>query len=162
MAILTNSGRVAMAESIKSRAIHLAWGSGSTGWDTTPVPESTDDAALVAEVGRRLATSVRFCVPDPAGEIVVPTGRFREVAEGEKSRHLYMRFNFDFTDAPTAEIREVAVFVGTVTDSGLPPGQMYFEPADVIDPGVLLVIERTPKFDRSPSVRQSFEFVVTF
>lgn len=160
MAILTNSGRTAAAESVKQRPIYLAWGSGSAAWDTVPVPESVDDVALVAEIGRRLSTSTRFCVPDADGEIVVPTGRFRETIES--SRHIYIRFNFDFTDAPTSSIREVAVFVGGSTDPALPPGQMYFEPADIVDAGTLLVIERTPKFDRSPSVRQSFEFVVTF
>lgn len=160
MAILTNSGRVVMAESVKARPIHLAWGSGNASWDTTPVPETTGETALVNEIGRRLATSVRYCEPDEMGEIVVPTGRFREVLT--PTRHLFMKFNFDFADAPTASIREVAVFVGTATNSALPPGQMYFEPGDVTDDGTLLVIERTPKFDRSPSVRQSFEFVVTF
>lgn len=159
MAILTNSGRIAMAESVKARPIHLAWGSGDAAWDVTPVPEGVDNVALVAEVGRRIATSVRYCVPDVAGEIVVPTGRFRETVE--KQRHLYMKFNFDFTDAETATIRELAVFVGTTTDPDLPSGQMYFEPADIVDPGVLLVIERITKFTRSPSVRQAFEFVVT-
>lgn len=160
MAILTNSGRVAMAESVKARPIHLAWGSGSAAWDTTPVPESTNDSALVAEVGRRLITVSRYCTPDVDGEIIVPTGRFTESVT--PTRHLYLKFNFDFTDAPTATIREVAVFIGTVTNPALPGGQMYFVPADIVSPGTLLVIERTPKFDRSPSVRQAFEFVVTF
>lgn len=160
MAILTNSGRVAMAKAIKAQPVHLAWGSGNAAWDTTPVAPSTNETALVAEVGRRLATSVRYCTPDEAGEIIVPTGRFTESAT--PTRHLYMKFNFDFMDAPTASIREVAVFSGTATNGALPPGQTYFSPADVTDPGTLLVIERVPKFDRSPSVRPAFEFVVTF
>lgn len=159
MAILTNSGRVAAAESIKARPIHMAWGSGDAGWDVTPVPVSTTDTALVQEIGRRLATAVKYCVADPAGEIIVPTGRFREVAT--RTNNLFCKFNFDFTDAENATIREVAVIVGTTTKPALPPGQMYFEPADLIDPGLLLVVERLPKFDRSVSVRQSFEFVIT-
>lgn len=142
------------------RPIHLGWGSGDPAWDTTPVPESISDSALVNEVGRRRVSVVRFCEPDANGEIVVPTGRFKE--SETPTKHLYMRFNFDFFDAPTASIREVAVFIGTETDPELPPGQMYFEPADIVDTGTLLVIERTDKFDRSASVRQSFEFVVTF
>lgn len=40
MAILTNSGRIAMTISVKTQPIHLAWGSGSAAWDTAPVPES--------------------------------------------------------------------------------------------------------------------------
>lgn len=160
MAILTNSGRVAMAEAIVARPIHLAWGSGDPDWDTTPVPATISETALVDEVGRRLVSQTRYCTPDPDGEIVVPTGRFTESLTPTK--HLYMRFNFDFFDAPTATIREVAVFVGSETDPELPGGQMYFEPADIVSPGTLLVIERTAKFVRSSSVRQSFEFVVTF
>lgn len=160
MAILTNSGRIAMAESIMARPLHLAWGSGDPNWDATPVPVQVTDSDLVDEVGRRLVSQVRYCEPDANGEIIVPTGRFREVPH--PTRHLYMRFNFDFFDAPTATIREVAVFVGTKTDPSLPPGQAYFEPSQVKEPGTLLVIERTPKFERSASVRQSFEFVVTF
>lgn len=160
MAILTNSGRIAMAMSVKSQPIHMAWGSGDAAWDTTPTPESIDSTALLNEIGRRAATYVQYCVPDEAGEIIVPTGRFRESLA--PSKHLYMRFAFDFTDAPSSVIRELAVFVGTLVAGGLPPGQMYFEPAQVTNPGTLLVIEHIEKFQRSASVRQTFEFVVTF
>jgi len=140
--------------------IHLAWGFGDPDWDVSPVPESIDDYTLVAEIGRRVTSQVRFCTPDPDGEIVVPTGRFRESIDPQ--RHIFLRFNFDFFDAPDATIREVGVFVGTQTQEDLPPGQTYFEPGDITDPGILLVIERVPRFDRSASVRQSFEFVITF
>ena len=143
-----------------ARPIHLAWGGGDPAWDTDPVPETINDALLVDEIGRRLVSTARYCSPDESGEIIVPTGRFTE--SSVPTRHIYLRFNFDFYDAPAATIREVAVFVGTQTDADLPPGQMYFEPGSVIDPGTLLVIERTQKFDRSPSMRQSFEFVITF
>lgn len=160
MAILTNSGRVAMAQSVKAQPIHLAWGSGSAAWDTTPVPESITATALLAEIGRRAATYVQYCEPNEAGAIIVPTGRFSETATPTK--HLYMRFAFDFTDAPTSTIRELAVFVGTQIAAGLPAGQMYFEPGQVTNPGTLLVIEHIQKFERSASVRQTFEFVVTF
>lgn len=160
MAILTNSGRVAVAESVMSRPLHLAWGSGDPDWDDTPEPELITDDDLVNEVGRRLVSTALYCTPHPDGEIVVPTGRF--TASPTPTKNIYLRFNFDFFDAPTASIREVAVFVGTQTDPALPPGQMYFEPGQIVSPGTLLVIERTPKFDRSASVRQSFEFVVTF
>lgn len=160
MAILTNSGRIAMAISVKAQPIHLAWGSGSAAWDAAPSPESIESTALQAEIGRRKATYVAYCEPDDDGEIIVPTGKFTESATPTK--HLYMRFAFDFTDAPTSTIRELAVFVGSQTNPSLPAGQMYFEPSQVTDTGTLLVIEHIQKFDRSASVRQTFEFVVTF
>lgn len=159
MAILTQSGRAAMAAAIAALPIHLAWGSGDPAWDATPVPEPTDATALVDEIGRRLATQVQYVVPAESGEIIVPNGRF-SVSE-TITNHLYMRFAFDFGDAPASTIREVAVMVGTAVNPALPPGQRYFVPADLTDPGMLYALERIPKFDRSPAVRQTFEFVIT-
>lgn len=160
MAILTNSGRIAMAQAVKSQPIHLAWGSGDASWDTVAQPENIADTALLNEVGRRKAAYIAFCTPDEAGEIIVPTGRFSETATPTK--HLYMRFAFDFTDAPAATIRELGVFVGTQVKGTLPAGQMYFVPSDVTDTGMLLLLEHVQKFERSASVRQTFEFVCTF
>lgn len=160
MAILTDSGRAAVAASVKSQALHMAWGSGNEAWDTAPVPESMSDAALVAEVGRRKVTQAMFCIPDAAGEIVVPNGRFT-VSEAP-TKYLYMRYAFDFTDSPTAVIREVGVFVGTVAKSTVPAGQDYLLPADIESPGQLLALEHVARIDRSSSVRQQFEFVIQF
>jgi len=158
MAILTNSGRAALAAAIVAKPIHMAWGSGDAAWDATPVAVTTSATALVNEIGRRTATQIKYCTPLVGGELVVPTGEFTESLTPTK--YIYLRFNFDFVDAPVASIREVAVFSGTVLRSGLPEGQRYFPPADVSNPGILMVIERIPKFERSPSVRQSFEFVI--
>lgn len=158
MGILTNSGKVAMAESLMARPIHMAWGTGDEAWDTTAVEPSITDVALLHEVGRRVHTVKSFCTPDDAGEIVIPTGRFAFSAQ--PTNHLYFKFNFDFTDAPTSHIREAAVFVGTETNADLPSGQKYFLPSDLTNVGRLVVVERFPGFARSPSVRQSFEFVV--
>ena len=44
---------------------------------------------------------------------------------------------------------------------GLPPGQQYFAPADIADPGLLLAAQIVlPRINRSPSVRQTVEFVL--
>ena len=143
---------------VSNEPIHLAWGSGDPDWDTTPVAESITETALVNEVGRRAATSVSYCEPAAEGEIIVPNGRFAESAT--PTNHLFLRFNFDFADAPLASIREIGIFIGTTINAGLPPGQLYFLPADLLTPGTLLALERIPKITRSTAVRQSFEFVL--
>lgn len=159
-AILVDSARVAMAEAIMSRTIHLAWGSGDPSWDVTPVPDSTSETQLVAEIGRRTVTSAQYCYEDPVGSIQVPTGTFSPSLTATSS--IYLRFNFDFSDSPLATIRELGVFSGTVTNPSLPSGQMYFLPSDVASPGRLLVAERITAFTRSANVRQAFEFVISF
>jgi hypothetical protein len=170
VAILTSSGRAAIAQSIAAQPIHFAWGSGDSTWDTTPQPENADATGLTNELGRRTATSVQFVTPSDTGDIIVPvfndsdgnTVSKRFALSGDPTPHLYMRFNFDFTDAPASVIREIAIFVSTVVQQGLPAGQMYFTLEELSDPGNLLAIEHlSDSILRSPNSRQSFEFVFT-
>jgi hypothetical protein len=161
MAILTTSGRTALAIAVAAQPLHLAWGSGDPAWDATPVPEPVSATALVAELGRRAASQVVFVTPDVDGSISVPNGRFSPVAAGQKSNNLYLRFNFDYTDADTSQVREVAIFVGTTIKPEVGGGQSYFLPADLLSPGTLLGLQRPPKIIRSGNTRQSFEFVLT-
>lgn len=160
MAILTKSGRAAMAASIKAQAIHLAWGSGDEAWDSVPVPEPVTATALVAEVGRRRVTQAQFCTPDPQGEIRVPEGRF--APSDEPTNHLFLRFLFDYLDSPDATIREIAVFIGTEVSPSVPAGQDYVTADKVASPGQLLTLERIGRINRSSTVRQQFEQVIQF
>lgn len=231
MAIMTRSGRAALADAIRQRPLHLAWGIGNEEWDTsaaeftasfdenekvqlphsyvtdvvltsadgattyvagtdyivdgstgiirrvvtgaiaaageivanytidTPPPDVAQ-TALLGELGRRVVDEVAFVVADDEGSIVAPTGRF--TLSSEPTNHLFVRVRFDFIDAPDATIREQGLFVGTTTDEALPAGQLYFEPADVTDPGILLIVQNTVPIIRQPSTRETFEFVVTF
>lgn len=230
MAILTRSGRAALAAAIKAQTLHLALGEGDPDWDTTAsgpftfdeagvaalphglvsavtvttvdgataytlgqdftvdrpagtvarvdgglIPagatvaigyhvdrplEDTAATALAAEVGRRIVDEVAFVTPDSAGGIVVPTGRYSLSAE--PTSHLFVRVRFDFADAASVTVREQALFVGTATDPALPPGQRYFAPAEVDEPGILLLLQHSVPIVRQPSTRETFEFVITF
>lgn len=230
MAVLTVSGRTAIARAVIDQDIHLAWGTGSADWDadktvlrtfdgadfldlgfgsitalslasadgltfyqpgtdytadpaagaatriitgaispegtvsatfrTGRPPEPPDATALLAEVGRRLVFDKRFCLPDPAGDIVTTTGRYR--SSDTPTRHIALRAAYDFADGGTAVIRETAVFIRTATDPVLPPGQRYFTPDQVIDPGTLLAIERRPPMPRDPAVQVTLDYVLSF
>jgi hypothetical protein len=160
MAVLTDSGRAAIATSVKDLEIHLAWGSGSAGWDTTPVGESVSATSLLNEVGRRKVSQTMYCVPDDAGGLVVPDGTFSP--SSTPTKYLYMRFAFDFADSPTAIIREVGVFLRTTPKVSVPSGQAYLLPSEVLSPGQLLVVQHIAKIERNAAIRQQFEFVIEF
>lgn len=227
MSILTQSGRAAIAASIKEQPIHLAWGSGDgnsgsshqvekvfvegeiklehypikdvrvfTGQtvyqpsidytidsntsviklvennsitannavtveytQNTP-PESITSEKLLNELGRRTADEALFCTGDENGELLTPSGRFK--SSDVPTNNLYLKFTFDFTDAANQVIRELGVMVGTKVKEELPPGQRYFEPQDIEDPGILLVLEHTVPLIRTAATRETFAFVVTF
>ncbi|WCR59261.1 MAG: hypothetical protein PG978_000697 [Wolbachia endosymbiont of Ctenocephalides felis wCfeF] len=228
MSILTQSGRAAIAASIKEQPIHLAWGSGDQNWESShkvekifstngkitldhyPVkdvkvfigqtsyqssidytidsntgvvqrtensaiaaggtvtieytqdtpPELITSATLLKEVGRRVVDEILFCSGDENGELLTPTGRFK--SSDVPTNNLYLKFSFDFTDAANQVIRELGVMVGTKLKEKVPPGQRYFEPKDVENPGILLVLEHTVPLIRTAATRETFSFVVTF
>jgi hypothetical protein len=160
MAILTQSGRAAMAQAVKNQRMHVAWGTGDAEWDNTPVPEDTTQEALINEVGRRIVDEVFFCVPDDQGELEASNGRFSISAT--PTRNMFVRVRYNFSDASGYTIRELGLFINGETDGELPPGQEYFLPNQVIDPGILLLLEHEPPMIRTPAVRENFCFVVTF
>ncbi|WP_341811140.1 hypothetical protein [Wolbachia endosymbiont (group A) of Oxytorus armatus] len=126
---------------------------------STP-PESINSIKLLNELGRRTADEVLFCTGDENGELVTPSGRF--MPSNVPTNNLYLKFTFDFTDAANQVIRELGVMVGTKVKEGLPRGQRYFEPQDIEDPGILLVLEHTVPLIRTSATRETFSFVVTF
>ena len=160
MPILTQSGRVAIAKTVSEQPIHLAWGIGDGSWSTTVPAEDANASALISELGRRIATQISFVVPDIAGAIELPSGKF--TISPTPTKHLYVRTQFDFADAPSNVVREIGLFVGTIPDVGLPGGQAYFPPADITDPGLLLHLEHFQPIFRSPAIREAFEIVITF
>jgi hypothetical protein len=111
-------------------------------------------------VGRRKAAQVDFCVPDSAGAISVPDGKFSVTSTPTNS--LYFKFHFDFADGVGSTIREQAIFLDTVAIAPVPVGQFYLTPAEMAQPGTMLVIERRAPIIREITTRQLFEFVVTF
>ena len=76
MAILTTSGRIALATAIKGSTLHLAWGSGEAEWDTTQPREPRSAIALTNEIGRRKVNLVEYCTPQGDGDIVMLGARF--------------------------------------------------------------------------------------
>jgi hypothetical protein len=162
MALLTTSGRTALAQSVANQPIHLAWGSGDAAWDTTPVTEPTSATALLAEVGRRGGPQLQYVTEDAAGAISLPSGRWS--LSQDPTNHLYMRFSFDYEDAASSVIRELGVFIGTVIKPAVltaTPGKLYFPPSDIQSPGTLLALQRVAKVTRSADTRQAYEFVLT-
>ena len=159
-AILTTSGRIAIAAAIRARTAHLAWGSGNTAWGNTPPEPPANSTALLAEVGRRKATLVDYCAPATNGAISVPEGKYD--ISGNPTNNLYFKFHFEFSEAVGSTIREQAIFLDTLLGDGVPSGKTYLLPSEIDDPGTLLVIERRAPIIREITTRQLFEFVVTF
>lgn len=159
MAILTLSGRAAVAALIKAGPLYLAWGTGSPAWDTVPVAPVASDSALVAELGRRLVETISFCVADAGGTIEFPDGA-KYSTTADPTGYLYIRVTFGFTDEPTGTIREVALYQGTVPATGH-ESDKYLAAANVQTPGLLMTLDRVPKIVRSSSNREIFELVLT-
>lgn len=161
MAQQTTDGRIALAESLAARQLHLAWGRGNPGWgDPAPI-EPLSAIVLEDEICRRLPTETAYVTPDSDGDIELPDGS-RWTRSPSATRYLFARFHFDFADAAGETLREIGLFVGGATDPALPPGQRLFVPAEVTAAGRLYLLERFAPLIRDPGVREDFVFVLTF
>lgn len=158
---LQDEGRTALAISFKAQPLHVAWGTGDPAWDTTPVAEPTNAVALLAEVGRRTVTSTDYVAPDPLGTIEMPSGDTFSVS-AVPTPWVYVRTVFDYADADGHTIREIALFVGTQVQSGLPAGQRYFTPAQIANPGRMYLLNRDERIVRSGSTYQSVDLIIPF
>lgn len=160
MAILTQSGRTALAKSIAIQPIYMGWGKGQSEWGESPPQESITSDKLFDAVGYRQATTVAYCQLADDGDIELATGRFKLSAL--PTNHLYFKFNYDFEDALGETLKEVSVMVGTEPLDNSPAGQKYFTPEQVKSTGTLLLLEHRRPLFRDQGVRESFEFVVSF
>lgn len=142
-------------------AIHVAWGFGDPSWGDSPPAEDASATALENEVGRREVSQVAYAVPDGGGSIVVPNGTY--AISPTPTKYLYIKAVFDYADASDQVIREVAIFVNTVRNGGVPIGQQYLIPSEIADPGIMYSLRHeSPALVRSPLSREQFEFVLTF
>jgi hypothetical protein len=160
---LTTAGRVSLVNDLKNMDLFLAWGTGQASWDDDDAPVFDAGAsALVAELGRRRIMNKQFVVPNDNGDITVD-GQKYSIYNGI-TQYLYLEVIFDVTEAPTDVIRELAVFRGVETQEGLPDGQMYFLPDQIVAQGTVLAGDNfagDAKITRNNTTHEKFYFVLT-
>jgi hypothetical protein len=174
MGLITEAGRAAMAKAIKEQSLFLALGRGSSSWGNGAPPlEDIESVGLLDEIGRRALTRSLYVVPDENGDIEVPvstaqnqdgswsveTERFS--ASETPTRHLYVEFAMDYTDAVDETVRELGLYVGSVLKPNLPEGQMFFQDSDFSSEGLLFEIEHKRPYIREVNRRTTFAWVVT-
>lgn len=114
---------------------------------TVPQPDLTTQA-LVTETGRVPVTSIQHVIPfeeaDATANFVIVDSRKYALVEGPGRALLYTA-HLSASDAVGPPIREYALFSRCTTDPALPPGATFYTPADIVEPGVLVVSRfRTP------------------
>lgn len=159
MLVFCDSGRIGFAEAVALRPMHVAWGTGDGLW-TVPPAGNASATELLNEIGRRQVSEVGFVNPDAGGDIVLANGTF--AASLVPTRHLYVRCDFDYTDAASSVIREVGLVVGSVMVGGLPGTQRYFTETNIANAGRLMAFQNIAPIARSTGSREHFEFVISF
>lgn len=115
---------------------------------TVPQPDLTTQT-LVAEVGRVPVTAIHFIVPfdeatDPEANYVIVEGA-KYALMSTPARMLLFMAHLNASDGVGGPIREYALFSRCAVNPALPPGQVYFDAADIAEPGVMVISKhRTP------------------
>ena len=163
MAILTFSGRAAINQFLQSCPLFLAIGRGNPNWGSVPDPPDYEANKLIDEVGRKKLTQAFFVNEDDNGDIQMPGGRNYSLSE-TPTRHLFVRFLFNYGEGVNALIREVGIFINTKIKAGLPATQTFFTPEQLDNPGTLLMLENIDKNDAdnlSPKKMGGYRTVIT-
>ncbi len=116
--------------------------------------------SLLKELGRRIPLLKQYVTPDENGDIVA-NGATWSVSE-TPTRHLYLMFKFEATEAVDKVIYQIGLFTNPVLSSSVLPGQQYFIPSDLVDPGSIYLVDNVEPFSRPAGKREIFEFVLTF
>lgn len=130
-----------------------------TPWTTTPPAPNLEHTKLYREVGRRKVMMSKFVVPDVSGAYVTTNGRWSEV--GYPTPYLYLYIGYDLTDAQTATIYQLGLFLGTVPSAGN-EAKIYLLPSEIDEEGDLLSLEHVSPIYRNSSTREIHEIVITF
>ena len=162
MATLTDSGRAALASSLLDEDLFVGLGAGLEIWDNPETFEA--ETRAVSDITNALCfikiNDKQFVKESETGSIILPQGRF-EISHSP-TPNLYLKAALNFTEMPTATIREVAVFKDTELAESVLPGQTFYTTADVTNNGQLIFIDRqTTPINRSAGRRETFEFVIT-
>lgn len=115
---------------------------------------------LLNEIARRAPTLKEYVVEDPSGDIVANDTTWSVV--GYPTRHVYMQFKFDATEAVGQIIHQLGIFADTIAKASVPAGQKYLLPADIENVGNLYMIDNIEPFSRFAGKREIFEYVITF
>lgn len=121
---------------------------------------TTAITALLEELGRREPTIKAYANPDPNGDIVANETSWSMTMT--PTRHIYLQFKFDSSEAVGKIIHQLGLFVGTEKKSTVEAGKKYLLPAEVEDTGELYMIENLEPFSRYAGKREIFEYVITF
>lgn len=121
---------------------------------------TTEITALLEELGRREPTIKSYCLPDEDGDIVANDTSW--AVSATPTRHIYLQFKFDSSEAVGQIIHQLGLIVGTVRTAETPVGKKYLIPSEIEDQGELYMIENIEPFSRYAGKREVFEYVVTF
>ena len=164
---MVNNGHKVLAKSVFNEDFHLAWGQTPEGFDTTgwnsgeiPPTEDTKATSLLGEIGRRISTFKSYVTEDPNGTIVANNSTWSQSTE--PTRHIYLQFKFEASDASDKVVRQVGLFQGSVKKDTVEVGKLFLQPSDLEDEGILFMYQNIEPVSRNASTREIYEYVITF
>lgn len=175
---MVENGHIAICEGAFNENYYLAVGRtpigyDNTGWyetDTPPI-ESADTTELLDELGKATESYKSYVYPVDIPDIELATkgveydiewnGNFWKYST-TPTRFLYLMFKIESDIIPIEIIRQIAIYQNPVIKAGVPDGTKFYTPADLDDPGTIIMYENVKPITRTSNTREIFDFVLTF
>jgi len=159
--ILSETGHVALSESMYSKNYMLAWGTlpEDQEWTTNPPSEDPAKTILEDEVGRIKPLAKEYVYLDNAG--VLEIGGQKWTISDVPTKYIYFKFTFDQLNNSSDKIYQLGLFTDTVpVDASA--SEDYLLPNQIDDPGKLVMYENQVVLYRNTATRETYEYVITF
>ncbi len=160
---MVGSGHEALAKLFKERSDYHLGISGQGAlppWTTVPPVPDFDSVTMAEEYARRKVTNVSYAEPDVTGEIGWEGSLWSLTSSITK--YVYLNFSFEPSEGVGLEISQLGIFVGTVPQGAVPPGQYYLEPADILEAGTLMYLQNIVPRTFTAFEKPIYEMILTF
>lgn len=159
--ILSETGHVALSESMYAKDYMLAWGTMPDGqeWTTNPPTEDPSSTALNSEVGRIKPIAKEYVYLDNAG--VLEIGGQKWTISIEPTKYIYFKFTFDQLQNSNDKIYQLGIFSDTVPVDGA-ASENYLLPTQITESGKMVMYENQVVLYRNTATRETYEYVITF
>ncbi|MET3292267.1 hypothetical protein EDM56_11965 [Brevibacillus fluminis] len=136
-------------------------------WDAAEtVPPVSYQSAMVETIGYKRSDQLTLVVPDSAGTIEQMNQNWRTVSieEGKSldARWVYVQGWLSYDEFALKTFRQTGVWAGLQPKDHVLPNQQVVYPADVVDPGYLLVLNNRSPITREANQKESIDFIIEF
>lgn len=167
MAVLTTTGHVSRAiDFYNKQSLYFALGHSSP-WEDENQPEAVaPDTKFIEPIGYKQVYEKYLVYPSASGAINYKNQSWRIVGYDEAlalgAKWVYLSAVIEYEELPLITYRQIGIYSGLVKVSSVPEGKTNLLPSEVVNPGILEIIDNRKPTYRELDRREMISLIIEF